>query len=166
MMQIRAGSPPAAGAGSSVTLLRADALDGSRGDVIAVAASPPPLADELTVTVCWLSDRPLRAGARVLVKHATRTEPAIVTSLLDRFDEQRLSTVDGPGSLVLNDIGRIALRAASPLPADDYTASRRTGSLLLIDPASGVTLAAGLVGGPLPVPADGGACTEASSPGQ
>jgi sulfate adenylyltransferase subunit 1 len=37
------------------------------------------------------------------------------------------------------------------LPADDYTASRRTGSFLVIDPADGGTLAAGLVGAPMPV---------------
>jgi sulfate adenylyltransferase subunit 1 len=34
---------------------------------------------------------------------------------------------------------------------DDYRASRRTGAFLVIDPADGTTLAAGLVGAPLPV---------------
>jgi len=148
------GPLTAAGAGLSVTLLLADDVDVARGDLIAAAGSPPPLSDTLTVTVCWLSDRPLRPGARVLVKHGTRTEAAIVTALLDRFDEQRLSTVDGPAELVLNEIGRVTVRVASPLPADDYAASRRTGSLLVIDPATGATLGAGLVGGPLPVPAE------------
>jgi len=148
------GPLPEAGAGTSVTLLLADDLDVSRGDLIATTAAPPPLADSLTVTVCWLAERPLRPGARVLVKHGTRTELAIVTELLARFDEQRLSTVDAPESLSLNEIGRIALRTANPLAADDYAFSRRTGSLLLIDPAGGVTLGAGLVGGQLPVPQD------------
>jgi sulfate adenylyltransferase subunit 1 len=143
-----------AGAGASVTLLLADELDVSRGDLIASAATPPDLADSLTVTVCWLAERPLRAGARVIVKHGTRTELAIVTELLSRFDEQKLSTQDAPESLALNEIGRITLRTANPLAADDYTFSRRTGSLLLIDPAGGVTLGAGLVGGELPVPRD------------
>ncbi|HET8641212.1 MAG TPA: GTP-binding protein [Pseudonocardiaceae bacterium] len=151
-----------AGAGTSVTVLLADELDVARGDLIATAAAPPALADTFTVTVCWLAERPLRAGARVLVKHGTRTEPAIVTELLDRFDEQRLSTVSAPDRLVLNEIGRVTVRTAGPLPADDYAVSRRTGSLLLIDPASGSTLGAGLVGGPLPVAAeDRAGCTGA-----
>jgi sulfate adenylyltransferase subunit 1 len=101
--------------------------------------------------VCWLSDRPLRPGARLLVKHGTRTVPAIVGTLLARFDEQRLSTVDGPATLTLNEIGRVAIRTAEPLPVDDYATSRRTGSFILIDPADGATLAAGMVGGRLPV---------------
>lgn len=140
-----------AGAGRSVTLLLADELDIGRGDLIAAAAAPPQLTDTLTATVCWLSDRPLRPGARLLVKHGTRTVPAIVTALAARFDEQALSTVDNPEVLLLNEIGRIRLRTAEPLPVDDYAVSRRTGSFILIDPADGATLAAGMVGGRLPV---------------
>ena len=42
-----------------------------------------------------------------------------------------------------------SLRTADPLPVDDYAAIRATGSFLLIDPPTGNTLAAGLVGNPL-----------------
>ncbi|HEX4702969.1 MAG TPA: GTP-binding protein [Pseudonocardiaceae bacterium] len=140
-----------AGAGRSVTLLLDDELDIARGDVIVAAADPPVVTDELDVTLCWLSDKPLRPGARVLLKHGTRTVHGIVTSLNSRFDEQKLSTVDGPESLALNEIGRVWVRTSEPLPADDYTTSRRTGSFLVIDPADGATLAAGLIGAPLPV---------------
>jgi sulfate adenylyltransferase subunit 1 len=139
-----------AGAGRSVTLLLADEFDISRGDVIVAAGDPPRVTDEIDATVCWLSDKPLRPGARVLVKHGTRTVAGIVTTIDSRFDEQKLSTVDSPATLELNEIGRINLRTSEPLPADDYTASRRTGSFLVIDPADGATLAAGLIGAPLP----------------
>jgi sulfate adenylyltransferase subunit 1 len=53
--------------------------------------------------------------------------------------------------LALNEIGRITLHTAGPLPVDDYADSRRTGSFVMIDPADGTTLAAGLVGVPLRV---------------
>jgi sulfate adenylyltransferase subunit 1 len=145
------GALARAGAGRSVTVLLDDDLDIGRGDLIAAAKNAPTVTDELDATVCWLSDKPLRPGARVLVKHGTRTVQGIVTSIDSRFDEQKLSTVDDPGSLVLNEIGRVGLRTSEPLPADDYTASRRTGSFLVIDPVDGGTLAAGLVGAPLPV---------------
>jgi sulfate adenylyltransferase subunit 1 len=140
-----------AGAGRSVTLLLSDELDVTRGDLIAAADAPPIVTDELDATLCWLSDKPLLPGARVLVKHGTRTVQGMVTSIDSRFDEQKLSTVDAPGTLALNEIGRVGLRTSEPLPADDYTASRRTGSFLVIDPADGGTLAAGLVGAPMPV---------------
>ena len=137
--------------GRSVTLLLEDELDISRGDLIATAHEPPRVTDELDATVCWLADQPLKAGSRVLVKHGTRTVQAMVTALHTRFDEQILSSVDAPDSLRLNEIGRVTLRTAEPLPVDDYTASRRTGAFLVIDPADGGTVAAGLVGAPLPV---------------
>ncbi|HEY0803583.1 MAG TPA: GTP-binding protein [Pseudonocardiaceae bacterium] len=145
------GPLPEAGAGRSVTLLLADDLDIGRGDVIVAATDPPRVTDELDATLCWLSDKPLRSGARVLLKHGTRTVQAMVTALVSRFDEQKLSTTDDPGSLQLNEIGRVWLRTSEPVPADDYTTSRRTGSFLVIDPADGATLAAGLIGAPLPV---------------
>jgi sulfate adenylyltransferase subunit 1 len=135
-----------ASAGQSVTLVLDDDVDISRGDLIAV--DPPRLTDELDATLAWLADKPLRHNARVLIKHGARTVPAIATTLVSRFDEQTLSTVGNPENLVLNEIGRVLLRTAEPLPVDDYTDNRRTGAFLVIDPADGTTLAAGLIGTP------------------
>jgi len=143
------GPKQAAESGESVTLLLANDVDIARGDLIATATAPPRLSDEFDATLCWLGDKPLRPGARVLVKHGARTVPAMVTELRSRFDEQTLSSVDGPESLSLNDIGRVVVRSAEPLPIDDYADSRRTGAFLVIDPADGSTLAGGLVGAPL-----------------
>jgi len=132
--------------GRSVTLVLADDVDVSRGDTIVSPEDAPEPADTLAATVCWLGDKPLRPGARLLLKHGTRTSQAIVGALLERFDEQRLAADPDPESLELNDIGRVSVRVAEPIAADDYRANRNTGSFLLIDPASGNTLAAGMVG--------------------
>ena len=48
--------------------------------------------------------------------------------------------------LTLNDIGHVTLRVAADLAVEDYLDSRHIGSFLVIDPASGYTLAAGMVG--------------------
>nr|WP_042194278.1 GTP-binding protein [Kibdelosporangium sp. MJ126-NF4]CEL21213.1 Sulfate adenylyltransferase subunit 1 [Kibdelosporangium sp. MJ126-NF4]CTQ96221.1 Sulfate adenylyltransferase subunit 1 (EC 2.7.7.4) [Kibdelosporangium sp. MJ126-NF4] len=138
-------------AGQSVTLVLSHDLDISRGDLISVASAPPIVTDEFEATLCWLADKALRPNARVLVKHGTRTTPAFVTDLISRFDEQKLSSVELPESLQLNEIGQVRLRTADPLPIDDYTVNRRTGAFLVIDASDGTTLAAGLVGAPLPV---------------
>ncbi|WP_067890942.1 sulfate adenylyltransferase subunit 1 [Nocardia vaccinii] len=132
--------------GRSVTLILADDVDVSRGDVIAAATDAPEPIDTFDATVCWLGDKPLRAGARLLLKHGTRTTQAVVGALLERFDEQHLAADTEAESLALNDIGRISVRVADPIVADDYRVNRHTGSFLLIDPAGGNTLAAGLVG--------------------
>ena len=135
-----------AGAGTSVTLLLTDDIDISRGDLIASADAPPRITDEITGTLCWLSSKPLKPGARVLVKHGARTVQALVGELHARFDEQKLSSVDAPASLELNDIGLVTLTLAEELGVDDYGVSPRTGAFLVIDPKDGDTLAAGLVG--------------------
>ncbi len=140
------GALPHAEAGRSVTLILADEVDISRGDTIASPVDAPEPLSEFEATVCWLADKPLRAGARLLLKHGTRTTQAIVGSLVERFDEQRLSADPSPEALELNEIGRISVRVAEPVVADDYAVNRHTGSFLLIDPAGGNTLGAGLVG--------------------
>ncbi|MPY97848.1 MAG: sulfate adenylyltransferase [Actinophytocola sp.] len=138
-----------AGSGASVTLLLADDVDIARGDLIAAAASAPEVTDEFTAALCWLASKPLKPGARVLVKHGAKTVQGMVSELSARFDEQTLQVEDDPDSLALNDIGRVELRTAEPLPVDDYGHAHRNGAFLVIDPSSGDTLAAGLVGAPL-----------------
>ncbi len=139
-----------AGVGRSVTVLLADDLDVARGSMIVDADAPPRLTDELEVTLCWLSDKPLRPGARLLLKHGTRTTQAIVGALHDRLDTDTLAR-GRPDHLEINDIGRVSIRTADPLPVDDYADNRTTGAFLLIDPPTGNTLAAGLVGSPLEI---------------
>ncbi|AKE90510.1 MULTISPECIES: sulfate adenylyltransferase subunit 1 [Rhodococcus] len=143
------GELDVAHAGRSVTLILADDVDVSRGDVIAAPAAAPEPIGQFEATVCWLAEKPLRPGARLLLKHGTRTTQAIVGTLEERFDEQTLTSVPTPESLELNEIARITVRVAEPIAADDYKVNRRTGSFLLIDPAGGNTLAAGLVGNSL-----------------
>jgi sulfate adenylyltransferase subunit 1 len=140
-----------AAAGRSVTLILADDIDISRGDLIASAADQPELTDELSATLAWLADKPLRHNQKVLVKSGAKTVQAVVTELRTRLDEQKLSTQENPETLTLNEIGQVSLRTAEPLPVDRYTSHGRTGAFLVIDPADGTTLAAGLVGAPLPL---------------
>ncbi|MDG3011833.1 sulfate adenylyltransferase [Rhodococcus sp. D2-41] len=143
------GPLPQAQSGRSVTLVLADDVDVSRGDVLVSVADAPQPVSEFDATVCWLAEKPLRPGARLLLKHGTKTTQAIVGALEERFDEQELTAAPSPDSLELNEIGRISVRVAEPIAADHYGVSRRTGSFLLIDPADGNTLGAGLVGNAL-----------------
>jgi sulfate adenylyltransferase subunit 1 len=130
----------------SVSLLLADDLDISRGDVIVPDDASVRPSQDLTATVCHLHDTPLTPGARVLLKHTTRTVKAIVKEIPSRLTLEDLSQHPEPGQLVANDIGRVVLRTAEALPVDAYADSRRTGSFLLIDPADGATLTAGMAG--------------------
>ncbi|MFI8635433.1 sulfate adenylyltransferase subunit 1 [Streptomyces chartreusis] len=117
----------------SISVRLADQRDVSRGDVITAGVGVPVLTREVRAAVCHLADRPLKVGDRVLVRHTTRTVKAVVEDLA------------GAAELTANDLGRICLRTAEPLALDDYATSRRTGAFLIIDPADGTTLTAGMV---------------------
>jgi len=132
--------------GDSVTVLLADDVDVSRGDMIATAAQPPTVVKEFTASVCWLSDElTLRAGGRFLLKHTTRSTKAIVSELISRLDVETLSHGEEATELGLNDLGRVRLKVAQPLAVDPYNSSRGTGAFILIDELTGATVGAGMV---------------------
>ena len=133
-------------AGDAVSLVLADDIDVGRGDLIAAAGARPQLANELDATVCWLSEKPLQAGARMLLKHGTRITPARVVELCSLFDEQNPAVRHRAERLDLNDIGCAHVTVADRLPIDDYADCRLTGSFVLIDAQDGDTLGAGLLG--------------------
>ncbi|WP_413806634.1 sulfate adenylyltransferase subunit 1 [Streptomyces sp. OE57] len=139
----------------SVTLTLADDLDISRGDLLAPSDHAPRTTRDVEATVCHLHDRPLRVGDRVLLKHTTRTVKAIIKDIPSRLTLADLSHHPAPGELAANDIGRVVLRTSEPLALDAYDASRRTGSFLLVDPADGTTLTAGMAGDSFATPAKG-----------
>ncbi|MFI6698385.1 sulfate adenylyltransferase subunit 1 [Streptomyces sp. NPDC050509] len=130
----------------SVTLLLEDDIDVSRGDLIVPTGDAPATTQDIEATVCHVADQPLGVGQRVLLKHTTRTVKAIVKDIPSRLTLDDLSQHPAPGQLVANDIGRVVVRTAEPLALDSYADSRRTGSFLLIDPADGTTLSAGMAG--------------------
>ena len=138
-----------ASAPRSATLRLADDVDISRGDVIAAATAPPALTRSADVVLCWLNERPLSPGARVLVSHGTKTVRALVSEIHERLDIAALS-VEPAASAALNDLVRVTLTFAEPLPLEPYATSRDAGSLLVIDPHDGWTLAAGMAYAALP----------------
>ena len=129
----------------SVTLRLEDELDVARGEMIAGAADPPAVTREFEADLCWLDAADLRTGARYAIKHTSRTATAIVESVSDRVDVHTLEREPAPGTLGLNDIGRVTVRSSVPLAIDSYRSNRRTGSFILIDEGSNATVAAGMI---------------------
>ena len=129
----------------SLTLRLEDELDVSRGELICRPDEAATVARELQADVCWMTDRPLRPGARYVLKHTSRSATAIVDRIEDRVDVHTLRRSQPADELALNDIGRVHLRTNVPLAFDAYTSNRRTGSFILIDESSNETVGAGLI---------------------
>ncbi len=129
----------------SVTVRLADNLDVSRGDLICRPNNAPMVTQDVEATVCWMIDKPLRAGAKLAIKHTTRSARAVVRDLRYRLDVNTLHRDEDATELGLNDIGRVRLRTTQPLFADEYRRNRTTGGFILIDEATNATAGAGMI---------------------
>ena len=129
----------------SVTVRLADDLDVSRGDLICRPHNAPMMTQDVEAMVCWMIDKPLRPGAKLAIKHTTRSARAVVRELRYRLDVNTLHRDEDATELALNDIGRIKLRTTQPLFADEYRRNRTTGGFILVDEATNATAGAGMI---------------------
>ncbi|MGQ0464091.1 MAG: sulfate adenylyltransferase subunit 1 [Sporichthyaceae bacterium] len=129
----------------SVVVRLKDNLDVSRGDMICRPKNMPTATQDIDAMVCWMASEPLRPGAKLAIKHTTRSARALVKDLQYRLDVNTLHRDETTGELGLNDIGRVRLRTTTPLFVDDYRRNRATGGFILIDEATNVTVGAGMI---------------------
>jgi bifunctional enzyme CysN/CysC len=130
----------------AVTLLLDDDLDVSRGDMICRPHNQPEPMQDIEAMLAWMDTPTPLALRRVYgLKHGTRNVRAMVTDLRYRLDVSTLHRHEDAGELKLNEVGRVTLRATSPIFADDYRRNRATGSFVLIDEATNQTVAAGMI---------------------
>ena len=139
-----AGSQPSAGLHASVTLVLAEELDVSRGDLIVRRDDPLAARYSTNGSVCWLGDEPLDPRRRYLLRHTTREVRARVERIDHRWNVSTQERESAPAALAMNDIGEIALSLAQPVFPDRYADNRATGSFIVIDEASNGTVAAGM----------------------
>ena len=132
--------------GQAVTILLADDLSITRGDMICRPNNRPRSSQELEAMLCWMDDAaPLQIDKIYSLKHTTKLARGKVSNVLYRLDISNLHRETGIKDLKFNEIGRVTLHTTSPLFFDDYHQNRTTGSFILIDEASGQTAAAGML---------------------
>ena len=136
----------------AVSISLADDIDISRGDLLARPQNQPAATIEFDAMVCWMADEAaLEPGRDYVIKHTTRTTRVRVTALDYRLDVNTLHRDKSATALKLNELGRVSLRTQVPLLLDEYTRNAATGSFILIDPDTNVTVAAGMVRDTTPV---------------
>jgi bifunctional enzyme CysN/CysC len=133
-----------AGPGQSVTLTLTDHLDVSRGDVLAAAAAPPPVADQFEIDLVWMADAPLLPGRAYVVKLGSATVTGQVTDIRHKVNVETLEPL-AARTLELNDIGVCHLHLDAPLTFEPYAVNRDLGGLILIDRQTNETVGAGLI---------------------
>lgn len=133
----------------SVTLLLADEIDVSRGDLITHVITPARPVRRLSATVCWMDDEPLDTQRRYLIKHGTRTTRAIFEKVDYRLDVSTLGPDHAVTTLAMNDIGAVRIKTSDVLLVDAYREgdqiNRSAGGFIVIDEFSHHTVAAGMI---------------------
>lgn len=131
-------------AGEAVTLVLADEVDCSRGDVLAAADDPPEVADQFLATIVWMADQPLVPGRGYWLKLGTQTVNATVQPPRHVVDVNTQGQLPAT-TLTLNDIGVAEVYTDRPIVFESYTSGADLGGFILIDRASNATVAAGMV---------------------
>jgi sulfate adenylyltransferase subunit 1 len=129
----------------SVTVRLEDDLDVSRGDMICRPSNAPRPSQDIDAMICWMSPDAMRPRQKLAIKHTTRMGRAMIKDIQYRLDVNTLHRDLETKELGLNEIGRVQLRTTVPLLCDPYEKNRSTGSFVLIDEATGVTVGAGMI---------------------
>jgi len=143
-IQILGQSLPHAVSEQSVTILLADEIDISRGDMIVKSSELPNVTKQIDAMLCWLSESPLDPRRKYLIRHTTRDSKAMLAGIAFRMDINTMEQQPAE-NLAMNDIARISFKLAQPIFADPYVESRGTGAFIVIDESSNNTVGAGMI---------------------
>lgn len=135
----------AAFAPMSVTILLEDDIDISRGDMIVRSGNQPHQSQDIEAMICWMGDKPIQLNGKYAIKQTTRDARCVVKEIKYKLDISTLSRITENPIIGTNDVGRISLRTTAPLMFDAYTKNRETGSFILIDESTNVTVGAGMI---------------------
>lgn len=131
--------------GQSVTLTLDDEIDISRGDMIVRKHNIPHIYNKFEATICWMDDsKTLNTSTHYILQHNTKNVQAFVNKLRYKIDVNTLHREFGD-HLILNEIGRVEIETAHPIFFDSYDKNRETGSFILIDAATNLTVASGMI---------------------
>ena len=131
-------------AGQAITLCLDRELDISRGDVIAAAAQPAPIADQFGCHLVWFGDAPLLPNRSYLLRLGTATVNARVTAIKHKVDVNTQAPL-AARRLELNEVGYCNIDLDRPLAFERYADDRTLGGFILIDRQSNATVACGML---------------------
>jgi sulfate adenylyltransferase subunit 1 len=129
----------------SVVLHLADDIDTSRGDVIVHSDNQPRLENEVEALLCWMGNKPLAAGSKYLLQINSRVVKAVIKDIVYKLNVNSLEQEPAPEQALLNDIVRVTIKTAAPIPFDSYKKMRVNGGAILIDETSNVTVGACMI---------------------
>ncbi len=130
----------------AVTLTLEDEIDISRGDMIVKRDDQPLSLNHFEATVVWMTEDAFKCGRQYDFKFSSSLATGAATQILHSIDVNTLEHKDAE-QLQLNEIGQCLISVNRHVAFDLYKKSRTTGSFIVIDRLTNVTVGAGMVSG-------------------
>ncbi len=124
----------------SAVIHLADNVDVSRGDLITLTENQPTISNEFEVLLCWMATKPLVVGNKYLLQLNSRLVRAVIKDISYKINVNSLEQETAPEQVQLNDIIKVTIKTAAPIPYDSYKDLRVNGGAILIDETSHVTV--------------------------
>ena len=131
----------------AVTLTLEDEIDISRGDMLVKVGDEPEVANRFEANIVWMTDAPLETGRLYDVKLGPTYTSGTVKKIHYQTDVNTLEQQANPSQLKLNEIGLCELTLNQPVAFDPYPRNHATGSFIVIDRLTNVTVGAGMITG-------------------
>ncbi len=133
-----------ASTGQSVTLVLADEIDISRGDLLCAGDDPAEVADQFEAQIVWMDADELVPGRPYLLKAASTTVGVTIAAPKYKVNVNTLEELAAT-TLGLNEIGACTISTDRPIAFDPYERNRDTGGFILIDRLTNATVGAGML---------------------
>ncbi|MBH0066671.1 sulfate adenylyltransferase subunit CysN [Pseudoalteromonas sp. NZS100] len=144
------GDLPSAFAGQAITLTLKDEIDISRGDVIVKSSSDKKQlpttssSSSFAATLVWMADAAMQPGKEYELKIGTKNTFGKISNINHRIDVNTLEQIEA-SELQLNEIANCVIETAAPVVIDPYKQVVGTGSFIIIDRLTNVTVGAGMI---------------------
>ncbi|OZB13041.1 MAG: sulfate adenylyltransferase subunit CysN, partial [Marinobacter sp. 34-60-7] len=131
----------------AVTLTLEDEIDVSRGDMLVKVSDEPNVGNRFNANIVWMTDAPLETGRLYDIKLGPTFTSGTVKKVHYQTDVNTLEQQANPSQLQLNEIGLCELTLNQPVAFDAYPRNHATGSFIVIDRLTNVTVGAGMIAG-------------------
>ncbi|WP_026622522.1 bifunctional enzyme CysN/CysC (plasmid) [Ensifer sp. WSM1721] len=142
------GNLVTAGEGEAVTLVLADEVDASRGNMLVPPAARPFVADQFQAHVIWFDANPMFPGRSYILRTETDSVSATVTTLKHQVNINSFVR-EAAKSLQMNEVGVCNISTQTPIAFDAYKDNRATGNFIIVDRVTNATVGAGMIDFPL-----------------
>lgn len=130
--------------GQAITVILEDEIDVSRGGMIVHRDHQPHVATNFKATVVWMTEKPLVTGTHYNFKVGVSDSTGVLTRVDSQIDVNTLAQ-NNASELQLNEIGVCEFSLNKAVVFDVYKRNRSTGSFIIIDRLSNVTIGAGMI---------------------